>query len=92
MPRILTLKQEKFRQQFISTGNASEAYRQSYDCSKMKNTTINRAAYGLVEKRKVSVSKAYNHDTFVLSKWSLSSNTVRHNPVDGVIAGERSIE
>ncbi|MCK5919640.1 MAG: terminase small subunit [Methylococcales bacterium] len=28
MPRTLTPKQENFCQQFISTGNASEAYRQ----------------------------------------------------------------
>jgi len=32
----------------------SLAYRQSYDCSKMKNTTINRAAHGLVNNRKIS--------------------------------------
>jgi phage terminase small subunit len=54
MPRPLTPKQENFCQQFISTGNASEAYRQSYDCSKMKNTTINRAAHDLVENSKIS--------------------------------------
>ena len=54
MPRTLTPKQEKFCQQFISTKNASEAYRQSYDCSRMKNTTINRAAHDLVENSKVS--------------------------------------
>ena len=52
--RSLTPKQEKFCQQFISTGNASEAYRQSYVCSKMKNTTINRAAHDLVENSKVT--------------------------------------
>ena len=53
MPPTLTPKQENFCQQFISTGNASEAYRRSYVCSKMKNTTINRAAHGLVENRKI---------------------------------------
>jgi phage terminase small subunit len=54
MSRPLTPKQEKFWQKFISTGNASEAYRQSYDCSKMKNTTINRAAHGLAQNCKIS--------------------------------------
>ena len=54
MPRPLTPKQEKFCQQFISTGNASEAYRQSYDCSRMKSTTINRAAHGLAKNCKIS--------------------------------------
>ena len=54
MPRLLTPKQENFCQQFISTGNASEAYRQSYDCSKMKNTTVNRAAHDLVENSNIT--------------------------------------
>jgi phage terminase small subunit len=54
MPHPLTPKQENFCQQFISTGNASEAYRQSYDCWKMKNTTINRAAHGLAKNSKIS--------------------------------------
>ena len=53
MPRPLTPKQENFCQQFISTGNASEAYRQSYDCSKMKNATINRTAHSLVNHTKI---------------------------------------
>ena len=34
--RGLTPKQEKFCQLYIELGNASEAYRQSYDCSKMQ--------------------------------------------------------
>jgi len=54
MSRRLTPKQENFCQQFISTGNASEAYRQSYDCSRMKNTTINRTAHALVQNSKVA--------------------------------------
>jgi len=54
MPRTLTPKQEQFCQQFISTKNASEAYRQSYDCSKMKNTTVNRAAHDLVENSNIT--------------------------------------
>ena len=53
MSRTLTPKQENFCHQFISTGNASEAYRHSYDGSKMKNTTINRAAHGLVNNTKI---------------------------------------
>lgn len=35
--RGLTPKQEKFCQLYIELGNASEAYRQSYDCSKNDN-------------------------------------------------------
>ena len=40
----LTPKQEKFCQLYIELGDASEAYRQSYHCSKMKPETINRKA------------------------------------------------
>ncbi|EPZ98572.1 terminase small subunit, partial [Glaesserella parasuis] len=42
--RGLTPKQEKFCQLYIELGNASEAYRQAYDCSKMSNETINTKA------------------------------------------------
>ena len=40
----LTPKQEKFCQLYIELGNASEAYRQAYDCSRMKTETINTKA------------------------------------------------
>lgn len=40
----LTPKQEKFCQKFIELGNASEAYRQSYNCERMKTSTINSRA------------------------------------------------
>ena len=36
----LTEKQEKFCQKYIELGNASEAYRQSYDASRMPPTSI----------------------------------------------------
>ncbi len=45
----LTIKQEKFCQEYIKCGNASEAYRKSYNASKMKNKTINRKALELLE-------------------------------------------
>lgn len=40
----LTPKQESFCQKFIELGNASEAYRQSYNCERMKTSTINSRA------------------------------------------------
>lgn len=43
----LTPKQEAFCQAFIQTGNKSAAYRMSYNCSKMKDETINNKAYVL---------------------------------------------
>lgn len=40
----LTIKQENFCLNYIETGNATEAYRVSYNTSKMKPETINRTA------------------------------------------------
>ena len=48
--RGLTPKQEKFCQLYIELGNASEAYRQSYDCSKMTSEVINVKASELLNK------------------------------------------
>jgi len=45
----LTIKQEKFAQKYIELGNASEAYRQAYDCKKMKQSTIQRNAKKLLK-------------------------------------------
>ncbi len=51
----LTPKQEKFCQKYIELGNASEAYRQSYNASNMKTETINVKASELLAHGKVSV-------------------------------------
>lgn len=45
----LTPKQEKFCQEYIKCGNASEAYRQAYDCGNMQTKTINRRALELLD-------------------------------------------
>lgn len=50
----LTVKQEKFCQAYIETGNASEAYRQAYDASKMKPETVNRTAKELLDNPKIT--------------------------------------
>ena len=50
----LTPKQEKFCLVYIETGNASEAYRQSYNTAKMKPETVNRTAKQLLDNRKIS--------------------------------------
>lgn len=51
----LTPKQEKFCQKYIETGNASEAYRQSYDCENMADETINVKASELLNNGKITV-------------------------------------
>jgi len=51
----LTPKQEKFAQKYVELGNASEAYRQSYDASKMKADSINVNASKLLADAKVAL-------------------------------------
>lgn len=52
----LTPKQERFCQVYIETGNASEAYRQSYNTAKMKPETVNRTAKQLLDNRKIAAT------------------------------------
>lgn len=49
----LTPKQEKFCLVYLETGNASEAYRQVYDASRMKPETVNRNAKHLLDNNKI---------------------------------------
>lgn len=50
----LTIKQEKFCNLYIELGNASEAYRQSYNCEKMKPESVNNKAYELLKKVEIT--------------------------------------
>jgi phage terminase small subunit len=50
----LTPKQEKFVQVYLETGNASEAYRQAYDCAGMAPATINSEAAALLVNPKIT--------------------------------------
>lgn len=50
----LTPKQEAFCLAYIETGNASEAYRRSYDVSKMKPASINRKAKELMDNGRIA--------------------------------------
>lgn len=54
MAKGLTIKQEKFCNKYLECGNASEAYRFAYDCSKMGDETINESASRLLKDRKVT--------------------------------------
>lgn len=51
----LTPKQEKFCQLYIELGNASEAYRQSYDADSMAEPTVNTKASELLAHGKITV-------------------------------------
>ena len=50
----LTVKQNNFCQNYVLTGNASEAYRMSYDAADMKMETIHRKATELMQHGQVS--------------------------------------
>lgn len=54
----LTPKQEAFCLAYIETGNASEAYRRSYDAGKMQPATINVKASQLLADDKIAVRVA----------------------------------
>ena len=49
MTKPLTPKQESFAKKYIELGNASEAYRQSYNATNAKTATINRSATELLD-------------------------------------------
>ncbi|MFC2112106.1 terminase small subunit [Bacteroidota bacterium] len=50
----LTKKQEDFCQAYVDSGNASDAYRESYNVSRMKTETINRSASELLKNHKIT--------------------------------------
>lgn len=50
----LTPKQEKFSTLYIETGNASEAYRQSYDAEGMNDNSVGKTAHELLKNPKVA--------------------------------------
>ncbi len=52
--RGLTLKQEKFCQEYMDTGNATEAYRRVYSTERMKAATVNRCAKQMMDHPKIS--------------------------------------
>lgn len=51
----LTIKQENFCNQYLETGNATEAYRQAYDCGNMKYDTIVVKASQMLQKDNIRI-------------------------------------
>ena len=51
---MLTQKQENFCHAYLKTGNASEAYRQSYNAENMKVNSINTKAYELLQNGEIT--------------------------------------
>jgi len=54
--RNLTPKQERFVEGYLTTGNASEAYRRAYDAENMSSAVISVKACELLKNGKVAVS------------------------------------
>lgn len=54
MKKGLTIKQEKFCNKYLECGNASEAYRYAYDCSRMGDETVWKRASELMQNGKVT--------------------------------------
>lgn len=55
----LTIKQEKFCNKYLECGNASEAYRFAYSCSKMSDETVWNNAYKLLQNNEVATKIDY---------------------------------
>lgn len=55
MTNKITIKQEKFCQKYIETGNASEAYRQAYDCQNSSDAAINVEASRMLNDPKITL-------------------------------------
>jgi phage terminase small subunit len=89
----LTPKQEKFSQLYVKLGNASEAYRQSYNCGKMKTESIHRKAKELLDNVKISArigqlstQLAKNHDIdkdFILNEYMQLLLSCKEEGMDG---------
>jgi phage terminase small subunit len=54
--RQLTMKQHRFVDEYINTGNASESYRRSYDCKNSTNRTIQINASKLLNNTMVALA------------------------------------
>lgn len=54
MSRPLTPKQEAFCAIYMETSNASEAYRQAYDCENANSASVNRMAKEMLDNPKIA--------------------------------------
>lgn len=82
-PGGLTPKQEAFVLAFLETGNASEAYRRSYECSGMKEASINREAKALTDNPKIA-SRLQVLQERAAAKVTLSRSWVLEQLMDNV--------
>lgn len=55
----LTVKQEKFVNKYLECGNATKAYRYAYSTDRMKEETVNNAAYKLLQRGEIKARLDY---------------------------------
>lgn len=73
MPKKLTINQDKFAQEYVLTGNASEAYRRAYPNSlKWSSESVNQVASRMLKKVNVQ-SRVQELQTRVLEKFDISA-------------------
>lgn len=99
-PGGLTPKQEAFVLAFLETGNATEAYRRSYDAQGMKEATINREAKSLTDNPKIATrlaelqqrasAKAVLTRTWVLER--LMKNAEMGAQIEDLTASNKALE
>lgn len=77
----LTPKQEEACQQFLNTGNKSEAFRLAYNCKKMKPETIN-----------VKAVQFFNQDKIRIRVQELQSERNERNKIDADYVLKRLVE
>jgi len=57
-PNNLPIKQEVFAAEYVSNGNASEAYRRAYNANAMKLSTVHVRAHKLITHSKIAARVA----------------------------------
>jgi hypothetical protein len=97
----LSTKEDKFCQIYVEIGNASQAYRESYDCENSAMATINRNAHKLLKKDKITTRieelraahiQRHNYNVDNLSNmyqdnYDLALQTSQCGAANGAVAG-----
>ncbi len=86
----ITFKQSAFCEAYLETGNASEAYRRSYDCKTSKPETINRSAKALLDNPKIAARIAELRDASCNRHRITIDGLVRELEADRALAREKN--
>jgi len=87
MMNLLTPKQENFCLKYLETGNASEAYRRTYNVENMKPESVNRKAKELIDNVKIAArikeiqGKAADLAVINRSEYLREMNRIAHSDI-----------